>query len=151
MRRNNIWMRYLILGLVISLIITLNSCKDHFFSIVGEYQFVNETNYSVTYSSSYEKFNVAPNSAVVIMENGRGSGKEGIREADFVSPLFSLSSADILTIKFDQTRCLTDVKVDDKHSVRNIKNFRITKMGNNHYKFTYTFTEEDYNRAMACQ
>lgn len=143
-------MRYLMLRLTISLIAILCACKDDFFSIVAENHFVNETDYSITYPIGYEKFNVPPKSTTIITERGKGAGKGGIRESDFTSPLFSFSPESQFTIKFDQTRCLTQVKVDDEHSVRNIKNFKTEKIGENHYKFTYTFTEADYNRATIC-
>lgn len=150
MQQKITWMRYLMLGLTISLIAILYSCKDDFFSIVVENHFINETDYSITYPTGYEKFNVSPKSTTIITERGKGAGKGGIRESDLTSPLFSFSPESLFTIKFNQTRCLVQVKVDDEHSVRNIKNFKTEKIGENHYKFTYTFTEADYNRATIC-
>lgn len=150
MRRNNIWMRYLTLGLIISIGILLNSCKDYFFNMVVEYHFVNETNYSISYPVGYEKFNVAPKSTIVIIEQGKGGGKHGVAASDFSSPLSSISALGIFTIKFNQAKCLVDIKPDDEHSVRNIKNFVAEKIAENSYKFTYTFTEADYNRAVQC-
>ncbi len=130
MQQKITWMRYLTLGLIISYVAVLPACKDHFFTIIAENHFINETNYSITFPVGYEKFNVLPKSTLALTERGKGAGKVGIRTADFTSPL--LSSPANLTIKFDQTKCLVGVKADDEHSIRNIKNFKTEKIGENH-------------------
>jgi len=151
MEQKTAWMRYLMLALIISHIAILSSsCKDDFFTIIAENHFINQTNYSITFPVGYEKFNVSPRSTVIVTERGKGAGKGGIQESDFTSPLFSVFSGSPLILKFDQSKCLIDIKVEDENSIRNIKNFKTEKLGDNHYKFTYTFTEADYNRATTC-
>ena len=150
MEQNNTWMRYLILGLIISLFGILTSCKDHFFQINIEIQLINETNYQVTFPIGYEKYNVAPKSRIIITESSKSVGKGGTRASDFKSPFFSINPNNDFTIKFGPTKCLSNIKIEDLHSIRDIKNFFTETLGENHYKFTYTFTEADYNRAVAC-
>jgi len=150
MQQKTTWMRYLRLGLAISLIAILNSCKDDFFTIIVENHFVNETNYAITYPTGYEKFNVPAKSSIIVTERAKSGGKGGVRESDFPSPLSILSPVVQLTIKFGQSKCLVDVRVDDLHSVRDIKNFKAETLGDNHFKYTYTFTEADYTRATSC-
>jgi len=149
MRQKITWMHFLILGLIISLAAILSSCDKDVYGVVTEHHFINQTNHHITYPIGYEKFNVSPQSTTTIRTNTRVGGK--VVETEFhSSPLFILPSSSILTIKFDNSKCLIDVKVDDVHSVRNIKDFSIEKVSENRYKFTYTFTEADYNRAVTC-
>ena len=149
MERKNIWKRYLTLGLIISLISIISSCKDYFYNEIGEYQFVNETSYSIVYSIGYEKFNIGPKSKILITQNKKtGGDKGGAKVSDYKSPLYSQTAT--LNIKFNNLKCLNDVKENDINSVRDIKNFVTEKIGENHFKFTYTFTEADYNRAVNC-
>lgn len=152
MEQNNIWMRYLTLGLIISLLVQLTSCKDPTFQIISEVNLINETNYKVEFPLGYEKYNVTPKSKTAITEigYGRGKGKNSIQSSNFASPFYSINNMDDFTIKFGQTKCLANIKINDDHSIRDIKNFVVEKIGENHFKFTYTFTEADYNRAVAC-
>jgi hypothetical protein len=138
-------MRYLTLGSVISLIFLFNSCTDTWPSkSKGIFHFVNETNYAITYTKTYSTFNVpAKSTTTYSMEIPAES-----TISDYVSPLADLNEK--LNITFGNVKCLIDVKIDDIHSIKNIKNFTAEKIGNDLYKFTYTFTEADYNRAVTC-
>lgn len=52
---------YLILGLIISIVSILGGCvKDNFYDQYGQYQFINETNYNITYNTGLEEFNILP-------------------------------------------------------------------------------------------
>jgi len=151
MVQSNTLKHYLIIGLIINLIILLNSCdSDNAYLKVGEYHFVNETNYTITFPAGHERHNIAPKSTTVFLEKFNVRGKSGAELSDFISPFFSVSTTNILNIKFDNTKCLLDVKTNDFHSIRNIKEFVPLKIGKDSYKFTYTFTEADYNRAVDC-
>lgn len=153
MEQNNTLKHYLIIGLIISLITLIGSCDKGIYRYerLAEFHFVNETNYNVTYPTSYERFNIAPKSAIIIKENiPVGSKKMQATISDYISPLSSESATNNLTIKFNNMKCLINVKEDEINSIRNIKNFIAEKIGENNYKFTYTFTEADYNRAITC-
>ena len=150
MEQNNMWKNFLIIGLIINLIFIISSCKDYFYNEIGEYQFVNETDYSIIYSVGYEEFNIGPKSKILITQNKKtGGDKGGAKVSDYKSPLYSHNAT--LNIKFNNLKCLSDVKENDINSVRDIKNFVAEKIGRSHYKFTYTFTDADYNRAVTCQ
>ena len=145
--------RYLIIGLIISLFTMFGSCDDgiYRFQKEAEYYFVNETNHVITYPIGYERFNISPKSIIVIKESIYiGSRANGAKASDYISPLSLESSTNKLTIKFDNLKCLIEVKENDVNSVRNIKNFVAETINDNNYKFTYTFTEADYNRATTC-
>lgn len=138
---------YLTIGLIISLVVLLNSCKDDFYEQVGQYYFINETNYAIAYDTGLEKFNIDPKSTTLFQENSRGEGKSATA-LNFSSPFKHFGKE--LNIKFNNAKCLLNVQENDINSIRNIKNFKAEKLGDNHYKFTYSFTEADYNRAVTC-
>lgn len=147
MEQNNMLKHYLTIGFIISLIAIIGSCKDDYYDQIGEFYYVNETNYSITYETGLSEFNVAPKSTTVFKEKTRGVGKEAIA-SNYNVPRAHYGRE--FTIKFNNVKCLINVKEFDINSVRNIKNFVAEKIGENNYKFTYTFTEADYNRAVTC-
>ena len=139
--------RYLIIGLIINVILLFSSCKDDFYDQYGQFYFVNETNYNITYNLWLEKFNVAPKSTTIYEEKTRGEGKKS-ETSNFDSPIKYIGSD--LKIKFNNVKCLVNIKQEDINSVKEIKNFNAERISNNAFKFTYTFTEADYNRAIIC-
>ena len=147
MKHNNTSKHYLTIGFIISLTTILVSCRDDFYDQFGEFYYVNETNYSITYETGLSEFNVAPKSTTVFKEKTRGVGKEAIA-SNYNVPRAHYGRE--FTIKFNNVKCLINVKEDDINSVRNIKNFIAERIGENNYRFTYTFTEADYNRAVTC-
>ncbi len=82
------------------------------------------------------------------MRYEQDSGKE-INPKNFIPPLMIVSNGG-LTIRFNQTRCLVTTFYTE-HSPLNINSYSNEgKIGESTYKFTYTFTEADYNRATTC-
>ncbi|WP_421945206.1 hypothetical protein [Pedobacter sp.] len=148
MKQNNTLKSYLIIGLIISINSILGGCvRDNFYDQYGQYQFINETNYNITYNTGLEDFNILPKSTIIFEEKYRGEGKKP--EASNYNSPFKYYSSD-LVIKFNSLKCLVNVKYDDVHSIRNIKNYTAERVNDVTYKFTYTFTEADYNRAVNC-
>jgi len=148
MEQNNTSKRYLIIGIIISLLGLINSCKrEEFFLQTAAYHFVNDTNYNISSDSGLERFNVPAKSTTVINESYRGGG-DGASAPPLYSNLFQYGKT--FNIKFDNIKCLINIKADDIHSVNNLKNYAVEKIDNYTYKLTYTFTEADYNRALTC-
>lgn len=140
-----IWMRYLLLGSIITTLMLL-SCKKHYRSI-GEYHFINKTSYNITFEKGFEAYNLAPN-ATYKMRYEQDSGKE-IDPKSFIPPLMIKSNGG-LKIRFNQLRCLEETFYTE-HSPLNINSYSNEgKIGELTYRFTYTFTEADYNRAVTC-
>lgn len=154
MEQNNMLKHSSIIGLIISLTVTLISCDrgdNYRYNRSAEYHFVNETNYNISYPTPYNRFNIAPKSTTIIKESIYiGSSKMNADASDYTSPLASEYATNSLLIKFNNLKCLTDVKENDINSVRNINYYTVEKIAENNFKFTYTFTEADYNRAVAC-
>ncbi|WP_157255781.1 hypothetical protein [Pedobacter sp. Leaf41] len=145
MEQNSMLKRYLIIGLIISITSILGGCvKD--FTMVGEFHFVNTTNYSITYQKGLEEFNVAPNSTTIFKNQARISKKKS-QENNYNTPLANFNN---IKISFNKVKCLIDIKEEDLNSVRNIKNYKAERVNDVTYKFTYTFTEADYSRAVNC-
>ena len=145
MEHKTTWMRYLMLGSFIFLLFII-SCKKHYRS-TGEYHFINKTNYNITFEKGFDSYNLSPN-ATYTMSYGQDSGKE-IDPKNFIPPLMIASNGG-LTIRFNQTRCLVTTFYTE-HSPLNINSYSNDgKIGELTYKFTYTFTEADYNRATTC-
>lgn len=55
-----------------------------------------------------------------------------------------------INIKFNGNRCLSNQVATSEHSPLNIKNYVVENIDKYTYKFTYTFTEADYDRAITC-
>ena len=91
MVQNNTLKHYLIIGIIINLMILFNSCDagDNDAHLrLGEYHFVNETNYAITFPAGHERHNIAPKSTTVFLEKFNVRGKSGAELSDFISPFF---------------------------------------------------------------
>ena len=144
MEQNNIWTRYLIIGWLISILLFTNSCtKDY--EQTAEYIIVNATDYKINFGEKLKGYNLLPKQIYRSLEIMNGN--KNVSESSYRSPLYM---AGPITIEFDGNKCLVLQAIDSEHSILNIKNFVSENNGSRSYKFTYTFTEADYNRATAC-
>ena len=146
MKQSNIWMRFLVLGIIISLPLFINSCQKINYGQFAEFHFVNKTNHAITYNEGFEKYNVAAMSTTIVKES-QSAGKNVTAEG-YHRPF--IDSRGSIILKFDQDKCIIDHPLDSPNSIINLKNYVAEKIGDRTYKFTYTFTEADYNRAVAC-
>ena len=143
MKRNNIWMRYLLFG-AFSLFITFAfSCKRAEYSQKGIFVFVNNTNYNISAGHQVDPFLLMPNSTVR-KEQVQPSGKKATA-LGFQNPL-TLNNQFVVKIG---DKCIINTK-GSINSIINIASYTSEKIDESTYKFTYTFTEADYNRAVAC-
>ena len=146
MEQKIIWMHYLQRGLLISIFgIFLNSCAKVEYAQHADFYFINKTPYQISYVKGYEKFNVAANSTILIKDT-----QDAVKKVDpttYYAPFRGISLPS--TIKFNQVKCLT-IDAVSEHSPIEIKNYIAERIGERTFKFTYTFTEADYNQAVAC-
>lgn len=150
--QNNIWKRYLMLGLIISFGLILNSCKTQIaYGIKADFRFVNKTGYNITYDQAiFQEFNVSANDITIFSESQKTNGEiKNANPSDYRSP-FIIPATDNVTVKFGSNKCLLMQSKEGINNIRDINNFVSEKLGNNYFKFTYTFTEADYNRAVTC-
>lgn len=141
-------MRFITFGLISSLVVMGASCKKNTSWIMqGDFYFVNETNHQITYAiSGFEKFNIAPKSFILIKD--MQDGREDVKPSYYHSPLIDEGVKNSFVVKFDNNKCLETF--NSKHSPLNIENYTNEKTGKRTYKFTYTFTQADYNDAINC-
>jgi hypothetical protein len=147
MRQKTTWMRYLTLGTSIVALLSTISCKknvDYF--VTGTFAYINNTDSLIEVKGGTYDFKINPNESHSI--NQAGEGPKEVNEKSYVSPILSA------VLIFNNSKCDT---LDSGLNLRNgvgitgIENYTSEKVGERHYKFTYTFTEEDYNKAVLCE
>lgn len=144
--QNTIWMRFLVLG-VFSLLLVGFSCKRIEREADGEFIFINSTNHTVSFFTPHANSFTLLGLKTHLIKQVQPVGKKIVAEA-FVTPFNNNNS---LVIQFDGNRCLTMTNANSSdNSLLNISNYTAEKINNRTYKFTYTFTEADYNRATTC-
>lgn len=142
-------MRYLTLG-VFSILTLSFSCKKIVEYVqYGEFYFINETDHAIVYDLPVRGFNVDARSKIIIKQTQQGAKKESNVETYENPILYTIGDIDFITIRFDNKRCLKLTK-ESEHSPLNNKNYIAEKIDAKSYKFTYTFTEADYERAVSC-
>jgi len=147
MEQNNIWMRYLMLGAIcLSVLLSCRKISEYWGG--AEFHYINKTSRAITVELGTEAYSLEPY-GVYSVRTYQETSKE-IDPNNFMPPLVKSRGVRGMVI-FDTIKCL-EATFDTVHSPFNIKSYindgRIEKRVN---KFTYTFTEEDYNRATACQ
>lgn len=151
-----LFMRFLTIGLIISALFTgATSCnKTRDYAMEGQFYFVNSSSHSITFSAGFEQYNLEANSTSKPFMITDISDRE--IPAGSYHPPFSKESAfkipiEPIGIKFDNSRCITLLDDSGTHNILNIASYSSEKLGERKYKFVYTFTESDYNRAVSCK
>ena len=144
--QNKIWTYYLLLG-VFSLSILGFSCKKAHLQI-AQFYYVNDTDYTIRLINQSKKHIFLPRQTTIINQDQAGDGK--VNTDDFKDPFTNDINIEGKELIFQlEDKCLTHT-VNSEHSIINLKNYVAERVNKITYKFTYTFTEADYNRAVAC-
>ncbi|TDG35475.1 hypothetical protein EZJ43_12670 [Pedobacter changchengzhani] len=121
------------------------------YSKQAEYVFINKTAYSITYIKNSETYNVGPSATMTVKITTDGS--ENVQASEYMSPFGDneayKNSGIKFIVKFDGNRCW-EPPFEGSHSPLDIKSYSNERIATNNYKFTYTFTDDDYNRAVNC-
>ena len=142
--QSKIWMLFLVLG-VFSLFFFGFSCKKINREKSLEFIYINSTNHTINFfTPHFNSFNLLGLKTHLI-EQVQVAGKK-IGFETFRTPFTNSNS---LVLQFDGNKCLTMTNSSD-HSMLNMSNYTEEKIDDMTYRFTYTFTEADYNRAVAC-
>ncbi len=108
----------------------------------GEYVYINSTNHIISFlTPHFNSFNLLGLKTHLIKEY-QVAGKKGTLRTPF-------NNSNSLVIQFDGNKCLTMTNLSE-NSLLNINHYSVEKIDDWTYKFTYTFTEADYNRATIC-
>jgi len=148
MQHHKIWMRFLALG-VFSLILFGFSCKKRIeYAQMGYFTYFNQTPYTIKLDYTSFSFIIEPNKSYTFSQNQ--DAIENVSADTFNEPLSRLVNRTTpeLTFKIGD-KCFKSTSTS-MHSVLNLKNYIAEQIGSRTYKFTYTFTDEDYNRAVTC-
>ncbi len=145
--QNNTWIHYLTLGLIFSLL-TSGSCnKMSEFRQEGEFYFVNKTTHKIVINEQRLKLEIEPSQIFHLYQ--LQLSQKVTRPEDYQDPITQeIGPSYDITIHIGD-KCLKQVK-SDVNSILNIKSYTAEKLGERKYKFTYTFTDADYERAVAC-
>jgi hypothetical protein len=142
---------FLMIGLLISFFTLVSSCnKIREYAQFGTFNFVNQTNYTITFYNKlspirYAEYTILPNS-VTSIEKTQDAIKD-VNSTTYHSPFIGFTPP--LIVKFNSVKCL-EITPESEHTPLDIKNYAAEKLGERSYKFTYIFTEADYNRATIC-
>jgi hypothetical protein len=140
-------MRYLTLGISMLTPSLIMSCKSDIDYIVnGTYVYINSTDSLIQVKSSVYDFVIKPKQAHTLVQSGDGS--KDINESSYVSPMLGA------VLIFYNIKCDTlnsGLNLRSGPGITGIENYNSEKVADRHYKFTYTFTQADMDKAVACE
>lgn len=144
---NNTWIHYLTLGLIFSLLTSSSCNKKSEWGREGQFYFVNNSTHKIAFIEKRLKFEIEPSKTFYLQQVQ--SSPKVIKPEDYEDPITQEIGPSLeVTIRIGD-KCLKQVK-SDINSILNIKNYKSQKIENYKYKFIYTFTDADYERAVAC-
>jgi len=150
------WMRYLIIGINISLLLLISSCSEQIeYKLDADIIYKNETNYTIKYHQfdSVTKqrvfvFKLQPNSEKKIEIRGDGADKN-IEIDNYQGVFEGFQGRGSILIEYDNSKCLIYFSGEGS-TTKNISNYETRIISAHHYEFVYTFTKEEYNQADDC-
>jgi hypothetical protein len=125
----------------------LNSCnKTTDYAVKGTFVYQNNLYLLVEIRSGVYNFSIAPKQAYTIEELGNGEKK--IAEKKYVPPM---TSAVVIFYSFKCDTLNPGSKAAEGEGILSIGNYLNEKIAKRHYKFTFTFTTDDYLKADTCK
>ena len=133
MRLKITWTHFLRLGSLFTLI-TVIGCKGQVDALVkADWVYENTSSHKIeVVSKDFNSFVIQPGESYTYSESGEG--EENIKPENYVSPY---NAGDRIIIDDD-----TPIVLSTRQSITNIENYQSEKIGNNHYRFIYRFTDE---------
>lgn len=142
--QNKMWMRFLMLG-AFSLLFFGFSCAKIEREQFAEFIYINTTNHIISFvTPTGNSFNLLSMKKHQINENQPAPKRIGFET--YRTPYVNSNS---IVLKFNGDKCLTMTN-SSENSILNISHYSAVKIDEKTYRFTYTFTEADYNRAVTC-
>lgn len=148
MQQKTMWMRYLIIGGSLILLLTLNNCGQTDYSVKSRWIYINETGHKIFYfrdSTEWSKYNLNPGETKIFEEESEG-GKNP-KAKDFIPLLrpFIVYYGDLLC----DTLFITSSR--EGEGPRGISNYTSRKLEDYYFEFTYRFTQADVDKADTCK
>jgi len=146
--QKTIWMRYLLLGVFNVTILGFSCGKISEYAQNAQFYFINDTDYKIKLINQYREYVFLPRQTTVINDEQVGDGNVDVEDfRDIFTDDISLKGKELIFQIGD--KCLK-YTTNSERSIINLKNYSAEKINKITYKFTYTFTEADYNRAVTC-
>jgi len=138
------------IGLIFGMLL-ISSCGKKiidYADIEGEFYFINQTNHTIKIVNPIQEFNVV-NGQTNLIKHQQG-GVKTVNSSSYSDPFtYGMASKDKKILIKINNKC-ENATSSSEHSILNINNYVAERIGERTYKFTYTFTEADYNRAVGC-
>ena len=147
MEQGTTWTRFLLIG--ISIIAFSCSKGTTEYRVRSDWVYVNKTEYTIEYGDPNTLPILNPNESYTFYQEG--GGPPNVTEYNYVVP-DRLSSI----IRFDNDWCDTlyvgeNAWGDNAESIFSVDNYSSEKIEDNYFRFTYTFTNKDYDLAGLCE
>tara|TARA_B110000240_G_C13468981_1_gene440070 strand:- start:176 stop:691 length:516 start_codon:yes stop_codon:yes gene_type:complete len=159
MEQKTIWMHYLIIGISIVILSSLNSCSSEIeYKLDTDIIYKNETNYLIR----YHQYDPEDNQKVFVFELDANSEKkieirgDGGNENQGIDNCCQgilegfQGNSSILIDYENNDKCLIYINGEGS-TTGNISGYTSRTISERYYEFTYTFTEEEYNQAGNCE
>jgi hypothetical protein len=128
---------------LVSLIVWTNSCKtDKDYLVTGTYVYLNETDSVIEIERGQYPFVIYPKQSHTITASGEGP--EFVTVNNYVSPF----NGEVVII-YGMNKC--DTLFNPTEGILDLKNYVVENIDAWHYKFTYTFTLADMDKAVPCE
>ncbi|MDO4782937.1 MAG: hypothetical protein Q4A09_06960 [Capnocytophaga felis] len=138
-------------------VISLSNCqKEIEYRLFADIVYVNNTQYNICYYKidpiSNQKeilLQVAPNSSY--KKEVRLNGGNRINKPEFYKYAFvSFQDYGTKIIEYNYEKCVTYKEGEGSTTNNFLNSYQWHKMADHHFEFTYTFTEEEAQKATAC-
>lgn len=146
--QKTIWMHYLLIGLFVSLLpIACTKARIEYLKDV-EHVYINETNYTITFPKGTTTITIKPHETIAFkLRDGSNKNVDENSYNQTPNPFDFIEQYKI--IKFDDLKCL-DLSKLEVNNPAYLRYYKAERLGKRSYRFTFTFTEADYNRAITC-
>ncbi|WP_412466721.1 hypothetical protein [Pedobacter sp. KLB.chiD] len=148
--QNSIWMRFSMLGAFSILALGFSCKKKTDYAQFAEFHYVNASSKEVKVEYPLKNFTILPSERFTIKQSDVGPKTISPEVYNDPLPLYLTGEKRDEIFNRIGTKCLISTRTS-QHSLININSYTVEKINDGYYKFTYTFTEEDYDRAVACQ
>ncbi len=156
MEQKTTWMRYLIIGIKLSIIIVVSGCRNEY-TVTADFMYLNETPYNISYNWIHpftkDTINVF---ALLPFENTKlggfvdGADKNPKIETCCEGYLDGIQSANQILVIFDNQRCITYEEGEGPTTTNILNGYERRVVTERHFEFTYRFTQDQFDQAELC-
>ena len=145
-----------VLGISLLTFLFIASCGRTEYLAKASFVYKNETDYLISYnrilnSDTSQMFTIAPKSEKVLTFEGGGADKQPTIENCCEGFLESTQGIDApILVIFENLRCIVYLEGDGSTTTNLLNGYEAEQLTDRSFKFTFTFTEADYQNAVPC-